>query len=428
MFKKIVVAALSVATLCAYVTNNATVYWNWRVINTKNVYFPKNFEWGSTMLTHDKSPSSYNALWDFYKEDIQKIKELGLNSHLLSLDWSVIEPVEGQFNMQALERYVEICQELVRNGITVTIVLKDYNDPAWFIAQGGLEKESNITYLQRYCSKVFELLHDHATHWITLWSPDSYAMLGYYNGSIAPFKKNMQTAATVLKNSFEAHVRIYNTLKSLPYGQKAQIGITKHIHQLEPWYIWDNIACGIANHINRDAFYSFFGTGTLSIKISLPKIGARVTHRNSLAPRSLDFVGLNYHSHGYIKNFQRYGNPKEIQTDIKEFSLYPEGLYLAIQEMSDNVTKKLNIPIYITQNGVATTNDELRNLHEQRYLYALSQALQQGYDVRGYYHYTLMDDNAWSGKKFGLLAVDHTGKKQLKAGAGYYIDIVNRFK
>jgi beta-glucosidase len=133
-----------------------------------------------------------------------------------------------------------------------------------------------------------------------------------------------------------------------------------------------------------------------------------------------------------MANFQKYewNNPKEIATDLLGFTIYAEGLYGAIKEVSDKMARKLNIPLYITQNGVATTDDAIRTLHAKRHLYAVSQAIKHGYNVRGYYYYSLLDGFTWGGynKKFGLFAVDRTTlERTFKVGAQYFIDVVNTF-
>lgn len=423
MFKKSIIITAAIA-LCASALTFTLPTWNWASKNVDAISFPKNFEWGATSFDYDSLENG----WKSYEADIQKIKELGLTSFCFSIDWSLIEPKNGQFDLAVLERYAAICDALhsISENFTITIILKDYKYPSWFLALGGLEKEENIFYLKRYCMKAFALLHDKVDRWATFFSPDSYALIAYYNGSVAPFKRNMQLAATVMKNTFEAHVQIYKALKGMPGGKESSIGITKNIHQLEPWFPWDNIACKIANTLSRDSFYSFFNKGTFAIRIPLPKIFTWVEHTNSDAPYSFDFIGINYHSHGYIKNFKHYGGDKnDIQTELKDFPFYPEGLYYAIKEMSREITAQRTCPIYITQNGIATLSDDLRTLHTQRTQFAIAQARAEGCDVRGYYYQSFVDDNAWGGgKHFGLL----TKNRMLKPGAQHYISIVNKNK
>lgn len=416
--------------LCASALIQSTVYWNWPSINTNDIQFPTTFAWGTTTLANEVESNDH---WNRYKEDIQLMAEMGLTSYCFSIDWNTIEPQQGQFDETALQHYADVCDELNRNGIKPLVVLKNYHDPLWFLNCGGFEKIQNIALFERYCLKVFTKLQGKAFDYVTFWAPEAYAMLAYWNNSHPPFKHNMQTAATVMKNTLEAHVRVYNTFKKADKSKNIRVGIIKHVHKLEPWFVWDKLACHLADQMIDAPFYNFFTTGDFKVRMAVPgKLNANVHHTNKLAPRSVDFISINYQSHGYMKNFKKmdWDNPKEVATDCKGFTIYAEGLYDAIKEVSDRMARMLNIPIYITQNGVATTDDSIRTLHAKQHLYAVSQAMRHGYNVCGYHYYSLMDGYTWGGytKKFGLCAVDRTTlERTCKAGAEYFLSVVDKF-
>jgi len=437
-----------------------TPYWNWKTIDTNDIQFPSTFLWGAATHAYEVEGNSTNNTWyawethvnkdgtqfaqersgiacdhwHRYKDDIRHMKEMGLKTYALSIEWSKVEPHEGYFDSVALQHYVDVCNELIANNLKPIIILKDYRDPLWFAYRGGFENRDNTALFVRFCSKIFSKLHDKAYLWITFWSPANYAANGYLNGITPPGKKNMQQTAEVLKNVLNAHVMVYKTLKSMPGGKKAQIGITKYIYQLEPWNKWnplDHLACTIANKLINESFYTFFTTGIFNVTI--PGIGtyqAWVNHKNPYAPKSLDFIGINHYSHGYMNNFKQVANTDEIPTDIEGFTIYPEGLYFAIEDVHQKLAEKLDIPMYVTQNGIATTDDSLQDLFLKRYLYALSKAVNDGFDVRGYFYWTLMDCYLWGSydKKMGLLDVDRsTQERTTKPGAKYYIDVIKNF-
>ncbi len=86
------------------------------------------------------------------------------------------------------------------------------------------------------------------------------------------------------------------------------------------------------------------------------------------------------------------------------YPIYPEGLYRSIERISE-----LGVPIFITENGIADAQDDRRATFIERYLYAVSRALEEDYDVRGYFYWTLMDNFEWSegyDMKFGLYEVN----------------------
>ncbi len=446
-----------IMTFLTYLPLFPTTYWKWQDINLNTPQFPASFEWGVTTLAYETEGYAKTSTWyawenqtnlqgkqftqtrsgngiaqaQHYKEDVKLMKEMGITTYCFSLDWSRIEPEQGKFDETMLHYYTDLCDELIKNNITITAILKDYCDPLWWGYIGGFEHEKNIPLFERYCLKMYEVLGTKVDRWITFWAPENYAVLGYLIGSTPPGIRHLHRAATVLKNEFEAHVRVYKGIKAAPHGNTSRIGIIKHVHLLEPWHIWDRASCYVANMLTNESFYTFFTTGMFNVRVPLPgKVGAWVNHVNAFAPKSVDFIGINYYSHGYMKNlFNHIANPSEIPTDVTGITVYPEGLYLAIKEVSEKMAKKLNIPMIITQNGVATRDESIRDLFIKRHIYALHKAKTEGHNVEGYYYYSFLDGFSWGSydTQFGLFSVDRTTmKRKQKSGAQPYLDTIKK--
>ena len=113
---------------------------------------------------------------------------------------------------------------------------------------------------------------------------------------------------------------------------------------------------------------------------------------------------------------------EDTMTDM-QYTIYGEGMYRAIQSVSS-----LDVPIIITENGVADATDDRRKLYIQRYLYAVSRAIEKGFNIQGYFYWSLMDNFEWAfgyDMKFGLYAVDYkTQERTLREGSRAFIDIV----
>jgi beta-glucosidase len=113
-----------------------------------------------------------------------------------------------------------------------------------------------------------------------------------------------------------------------------------------------------------------------------------------------------------------------------------EGFYAALMRLSRSFPK---VPIYVTENGIADIDDSRRRLFLQRYIYAMSRAIKDGCDLRGYFYWTLMDNFEWAfgyDCRFGLYEVDFgkngdgvkaSLKRTLRPGSQYYVDVVKRF-
>lgn len=370
--------------------------------------------------------------WNHEDEDIQHLKELGLNTYRFSVEWSKIMPQPGVIDKEVLEHYKTFCKKLVANGIKPVITLYHYTEPIWFYELGGFEKRENNKHFVEFCTAVFEALHQEVYLWFTFNAPEGIALQGWLTGTKPPAKKNMQLAIEVLGNILEAHVQVYQAIKKMDGGPQSRIGILKNIMQLDPWNIFnplDHLACSMGNLLQNECIYNFFTNGTFKVYIPAK---VNMQHFNAEAPHSLDFIGLNYYCHNYMKNFKpirELNQDIEIHANNDKYTIYGEGLYRAIAEISKRIAKPLHIPIYITENGIGIDNNESGNtkriLHNQRYLYALARAIQDGHDVRGYIHWSLMDNYEWGqyGKFYGLFHVDRNSpqlKRIKKDGASYY--------
>jgi beta-glucosidase len=156
--------------------------------------------------------------------------------------------------------------------------------------------------------------------------------------------------------------------------------------------------------------------------------------------RCLDFVGLNYHSHSFVRyRFKSFftRNPIEIMlphtsltlmSDATNACIYPEGLYRSLMQLKAVLP---NTDVYVTENGIADKQDDRRHLYLRRHMYALSLALAHGARVRGYFFWTLFDCFEWHEGhtlKFGLFALDkRTQKRTLRDGSKYYQQICQRW-
>ena len=154
-----------------------------------------------------------------------------------------------------------------------------------------------------------------------------------------------------------------------------------------------------------------------------------LSHTNTNATESLDFFGLNYYSHVHLKFNPFAADYHELMyrdddkmTDMP-YSIYAEGIYRAIKLVS-----LLDSPIIITENGVADSNDIIRQEFIQKYLYAINKSMNDGYNIIGYFYWSLMDNFEWAfgyDMKFGLYSVNfNTQKRKLREGSKIFIKII----
>jgi beta-glucosidase len=433
--------------------------WNWAGINLDDIKFPQEFLWGTATAAYqveghlknnwskwedehheDGQPKIKNGdkcgqscdHWNRYKEDFQLVKDLGLNSYRFSVEWSRVEPEEGVFDAAALEQYKDMCKELLRLGIKPMLTIHHFTNPLWFEDKGAFEKKENIKYLVRFAEKLFSELSPYVDLWCTINEPAVYISHGYFLGDFPPGYKDLSRATIALENILNAHVEIYNKLKSMPGGQDKQIGIVKQIFHFDPYNKFnplDRALCHYLNHLFNESVMEFFQTGTFKVKIPFV-INEKSVNKD--APKSNDFFGLNYYSNVKLKLkfdskefFEIKYRDSDIITDVPH-AIYAEGIYRALHDAS-----KLNVPIYITENGIADADDSRRKLFLKQYLWAVSKAISEGIDVRGYYYWSLMDNFEWSEgyePRFGLYHVDYKSQERTLRPSSQYFKKITQNK
>jgi beta-glucosidase len=438
--------------------------WNWSKINTDLISFPKDFSWGVALSEYQNSGTvhcprnnwtewEYSTdiqgkpriqggqksgkacdFWDNWRNDISLLKELGVDSLRLSLEWSCIEPECGFFDKSAVEHYKELFKALQQENIKPLVTLHHFTEPLWFKNRGSFEKKENIAYFVRFCKHIFEELADVVPAWVTFNEPGVYVFQGYIRGVFPPGKTDIKLASRVLKNILKAHVQTYKTLKNSEKGKKTQIGIVHQHVQFEPYHEYNPLEGIVAKYMNVcmcTPVFEFLRTGIYKFEVPLV---AQTLYKDLDAPYCYDFIGLNYYSHFLVattwpKVIEHHSGYREydIPTDMPYGGIYAEGLYRAIKTFS-----QLHVPIYITECGIADKHDNRRELFLKRYLYALSSVIQEGYNVRGFYYWSLMDNFEWDmgySMKFGLYEVNfETQQRTLRNGSRYFADVIKRMK
>lgn len=429
--------------------------WNWAEIDPTQVSFAKDFLWGVAVSEYQISGARHCAAsnwaaweernkvpragaacnhWDSLEETITCIKQLGVKAFRFSVEWSLIEPEKGTFDLTALGRYRDFCRRLKEEGVVPMVTLHHFTHPQWFEELGGFEKLANIRHFVRFSEIVFDALQDYVPFWCTINEPGVYVLQGYIRGVYPPGENNTPffapKADRVLYNLCRAHVAVYNALKKRPGGSESQIGIVHNILQFDTYHKnnWlEKMVCRYFNTLMNDAVLGFFDKGVFKKATRLPFDSSKWIYPEAVG--TLDFIGLNYYSH-VVWNYQQPQGESYREGDIRtdmQYALYPEGLYRAIDTVS-----VLNVPIYITENGAPDKHDVIREQWTQRYTYAMHKALEDGYDVRGFFYWSLMDNYEWNEgyeMKFGLFEVDFANPlcpKKLRDGARYYVDLVKK--
>lgn len=326
-----------------------------------------------------------------YEEDFALASSLGHNAHRFGIEWSRIEPEEGIFDAEALHHYLSVILSLRKHGMEPFVTLWHWTLPVWLAEKGGVEHPNFPKHFKRYTETVVKALGREVKFWITLNEPELVASHAYMAGKWPPQKKNIFSYYRVLKNLIEAHKLAYHTIKK--YDTDCAIGIAKH---------------EVVFEVERKTL----------INDTLKKIGhyfANEWFMNHIKD-SQDFIGLNVYRYNIIDN--GFGKGRKARVTDFGWAFDPECIFQALMDL-----RKYQKPIYITENGLADAKDSMREEWIEKSVIAMHQAMTHGADVRGYLHWSLLDNFEWDKGywlRFGLILVDRTTMKRTPRPSAYF--------
>jgi beta-glucosidase len=314
-----------------------------------------------------------------FEEDFNVAQSLGHNAHRFSIEWSRIEPEEGKFNEKEIAHYQRVVNSLHQHGLEPFVTLWHWTIPVWFRDKGGWLNKDASKYFERYVEKVLRSLKA-VKFWITLNEPNVYTICSFLNGSWPPQNKSIFKYFKVLKNLARAHKNAYKIIKET--DPAARVGIAK----------------------NNSYFKNIPGGNYFRNQYFLRKI-----------KKEQDFIGLNYYKSLLFPK-------KDLPLSDLGWRIYPKGIYYVLKDL-----KKYNLPVYVTENGLADVRDEKREKFIKDHLRWIHQAIQGGVDVRGYFYWSLLDNFEWDKgfwPRFGLVAIDYrTMERKIRQSALEYTKI-----
>jgi len=386
--------------------------------------FPPNFLWGAATSAYQVEGDNKNCDWclwekekglkqsgkacDHYRsfaEDFALAKSLNHNAHRLSIEWSRIEPAEGAWNEMEIEHYIQVLKTLKAMNMQVMLTLHHFTLPLWFFQKGGFLKRKNIFYFQRFTELAAKKFSDYVDFWITINEPNVYASHGYLLGDWPPGAKSFLKYQKIIRNLALSHKAAYRKIHSLL--PEAKVGIAKNYIDFEAGPgVADKIACYGARYFWNGVFYK----------------KTKNCH---------DFLGINYYFHDRVyaslrPPFYIVKNQNKQVSDIGA-EIYPEGLYRILIALG-----KYKLPIYITENGLADREDKFRAEFITQHIAAVEHAIAQGIDIRGYLHWSLLDNFEWAhgfSPRFGLIEIDYaTQKRTVRNSAKVYASLIKKLR
>jgi beta-glucosidase len=400
--------------------------------------FPKGFLWGAAtsayqmegnnvgsdiwLLEHtnptnfkDKSGDACDH-YNRFDDDIRLLAGLGLNTYRFSVEWSRIEPAPGEFSRAEIEHYRRVLIACHTHNVVPMMTLNHFTTPRWFAAAGGWEQKDAVPIFLRFTRQVAAGLGDLLSYATTFNEPNLSKLLRWVMG---PADKSPEAKAMIMEAARSCGSDRFGTER---YGdlQKIQDAmLAAHIGAVEvmksgpgKYPVGMNLAVADDQPIVADS-----RVAEIQADVNLPWLQAAAKD---------DFIGVQAYTRSRVDKNGYLPPPDGAEITQMHYEYYPESLEGAIRYTA----KHLKIPIYITENGVGTKDDTRRVEFLRRALPGMLACIKDGIDVRGYMHWSLLDNFEWElgyDCTFGLVAVDRvTQKRTPKPSAHYYGDIARR--
>jgi beta-glucosidase len=391
----------------------------------------KEFFWGTAISAYQVEGGIYNNdwaeaawkgkvppagtacdFWNQYERYLDLAKDLGTNAFRFSIEWARVEPRKGVYDDVALARYSRMIDAMRQRGLEPFVTLWCFTLPQWVAHKGGWANTKTKSYFLRYVKRVAEALGRNVRFWVVVNEPSIVLGMGYLLGVWPPgYNSAIYRYFTSRNNLKKAVIEAYAILREV--NPSALIGSAFNINVIEPARLWnplDRLVARLKREFDDREFIS-------SVK------------------NSLDFIGLNYYMKFRIQArlfpYPRIETPalKGKPASDLGWEIFPEGLKIILLELSHRFGK----PIIVTENGIADALDSRRPEFIRTHIEAMLAAKRLGADVRGYLHWSLMDNFEWAhgyGPRFGIYEIHRSFgliKPVARKSAAVYTELIAEY-
>lgn len=366
--------------------------------------FPDGFLWGAATAGHQVEGGNVNAnMWPLewaadsifqepsgdacdhyhrYPEDIATLASLGLSAYRFSVEWSRVEPEPGFISRAELDHYRRMAATCHEHGVTPVVTYSHFTTPRWFAQQGNWGNPAAADLFARYCEAVTARLGDLVPWVVTLNEPNVGGILAATGivpaGDVGRGGGFASVIGPGLETMVPVHRRAVEAIKAGP--GESRVGWSLALVDFQSLAGGEE-RCERARRMAELDWLDVSGDD--------------------------DFVGVQTYTR------QRFGPDgvvpagDGVATMETGWEAYPAALEHTIRLAA----AQAKVPVVVTENGMATSDDEARLVYTKDALEGVVRCLADGVDVRGYLHWTLLDNFEWvSGYRmhFGLIAVDRS--------------------
>ena len=461
----------------------------WRAVaqTSKPYRFPQDFFWGAATAAAqcEGSPSADgggDSIWDVFlrtphatkdgsnnliaddeyhrwPEDIKLMREIGLNAYRFSISWPRVFPDGKSVNEKTLAYYSRLVDALLTAGITPFVTTYHFDYPEALQKLGGWLHPDSPEWLGHYAEVLSRRFSDRVEHWITINEPNILWGFGNEAGLMPPGKKLPE--ADLVRGAHNILLGHGKAVQGIRAGARRPVQITlafAGMFSLPATRSPEDVAAACAESFSvakkqiipnlppmtmlsnawwLDPIYvGSYPDDGVKLFPAAEKLAASADMKTIHEP--LDFCAVNLYSAPTVKasangTAEAVPDPPDVKRSHYGWAITPDLLYWAPRFLFDRYKK----PVAITENGVSLddkpsadgkVHDPDRTAFVDAYLKKLREASQDGVPLKGYFHWSLLDNFEWTSgfsERFGLIYVDYpTQKRILKDSAMRYSQII----
>ncbi len=390
------------------------------------------------------TPDPACDFYHLYKEDIARMKELGIDSFRFSFSWARILPEgTGRVNPEGIAYYKRLLACLKENGIIPNATMYHWDLPYALQCKGGFGNREMVSWFREYANVLLENFGEDIPLWSTFNEPIA-VYVGYGMGGFAPGLQDEKYARQALHHLLLCHGETVKLFREKQL-KNARIGIAVDVWKHYPAREDNPDDRALAAYNNEIMGYGMFlhplfcggYSRMLQDYFAANDIALQIQPDDfDTMQQRLDFFGLNFYN-GLYDDAERERVIREGGNYQDKPEFHPEALYDVLHMLK--YTYQLDVPIYITENGMGQDaaqgkekllDDQERIDYMQAVLHHLHRAICDGADVRGYYHWSIVDNFEWTAgysMRYGLYYVDFETQARIpKKSARWYADWIAR--
>jgi beta-glucosidase len=381
--------------------------------------FPDGFVWGTATAAHQIEGGNWNNdwwawehdpaspcaepsgdacdSWNRWADDVALVADMGLGTYRLSVEWSRIEPEDGEWSSAAVAHYRRQCEALLARGIEPTVTFHHFTTPRWLaVGQPGWEDPATADRFAAFCGRLAGELGDVMRRACTINEPNIVATMGWLFGLFPPGRSDHDLRLRVNDVFVDAHRKAVDAIRAAARG--VPVGLTLSMTEYQA------VEGGEAQlaRVQRDMEDVF-----LEATDGDDFLGVQVYSRMRLGPSGM--------------------LPPEEGVPVLDmgYEYWPQALEACLRRAWSFTGGR--VPLLVTENGIGTGDDDQRIAFVHAALEGFLRCLADGVDVRGYTYWSLLDNFEWAfgyRPRFGLVAVDReTFTREPKPSAAWFASV-----